>query len=121
MAGQFSKSDTRMTSPRTTRRRASGTNSTLAGTSTTIQLTGGLWYRGLPIAKAYKQGYGNNDAVILMAGFQTQKQLRIIYSYDITISKLTMRSGGAHEISLQYEWPRKAKNRKHRTVPCPKF
>jgi hypothetical protein len=56
-----------------------------------------------------------------MAGIETEHQLRFIYSYDITISKLTMRSGGAHEISLQYEWPRKSKNRKHRIIPCPKF
>lgn len=85
------------------------------------QLLGGLWYRGLPIVKAYQQGYGNDESVILMAGLELDQQFRVIYSYDITISKLTMRSGGAHEISLQYEWPRKAKNRKHRTVPCPKF
>ena len=32
-----------------------------------------------------------------------------------------MKSGGAHEISLIYEWPRKAKNRRHKVVPCPKF
>ncbi len=85
------------------------------------QFTAGLWYRGLPLVKAYKQGYGNNEAVILMAGYQTENQLRFVYSYDVTISKLTMRSAGAHEISLIYEWPRKAKNRKHRIVPCPKF
>lgn len=85
------------------------------------QFTGGLWYRGLPIVKAYKRGYGNNDAVILMVGYQTEKQLRFVYSYDITISKMTMRSAGAHEISLIYEWPMKPKGRKHKVVPCPKF
>jgi len=85
------------------------------------RVTAGLWYRGLPIAKAYQPGYGNSEAVILMAGFETDYQLRFVYSYDITISKLTMRSGGAHEISLIYEWPKKAKSRKHRVVPCPKF
>ncbi|MBK8498722.1 MAG: type IX secretion system membrane protein PorP/SprF [Flavobacteriales bacterium] len=85
------------------------------------QLTGGLWYRGLPLVKAYQPGYGNNDAVILMVGYQTESQLRFVYSYDITISKLTMKSAGAHEISLIYEWPKKAKNRKHKIVPCPKF
>lgn len=81
----------------------------------------GVWYRGLPIVKAYQPGYGNSEAVILMAGFETEHNLRFVYSYDITISKLTMRSGGAHEISLVYEWPKQAKKRKHRTVPCPKF
>lgn len=85
------------------------------------QFTAGLWYRGLPIAKAYKPGYGNNEAVILMIGYQTENQLRFVYSYDITISKLTMRSAGAHEISLIYEWPKQVKKRKHKIVPCPKF
>jgi type IX secretion system PorP/SprF family membrane protein len=85
------------------------------------QLTGGLWYRGIPWLKAYKQGYSNNESIIVMGGYQTEKQLRFVYSYDITISKMTMRSGGAHEISLIYEWPMKPKNRKHKVVPCPKF
>jgi len=84
-------------------------------------LSGGIWYRGLPIVKAYQRGYGNSEAVILMVGYQTENQLRFTYSYDITISKLTMQSGGAHEISMIYEWPRKAKARKHKVVPCPKF
>lgn len=85
------------------------------------RLTLGLWYRGLPIAKAYQPGYGNSEALILMTGFQTESQLRFVYSYDITISKLSMRSAGAHEISMIYEWPRKSKSRKYRTIPCPKF
>ena len=85
------------------------------------QLTGGLWYRGLPIAKAYKQGYGNNDAVVVMMGYQTESQLRFVYSYDVTISKLTYKSGGSHEISLIYEWPKKPKSKKPRIIPCPKF
>ncbi len=85
------------------------------------QFTAGLWYRGLPIVKAYKPGYGNNEAVVLMIGYQTENQLRFVYSYDITISKLTMRSAGAHEISLIYEWPKQVKKRKHKIVPCPKF
>jgi len=85
------------------------------------RLSAGLWYRGLPGVKAYQPGYSNSDAVILMAGYETENQLRFTYSYDITISKLTMKSGGAHEISMIYEWPRKARNRKHKIVPCPKF
>jgi type IX secretion system PorP/SprF family membrane protein len=81
----------------------------------------GLWYRGLPGLKAYKPGYPNHDAVILMAGFQTPKQLRFIYSYDITISWQGVKTGGAHEISLVYEWPARQKNKKFQMVPCPKF
>lgn len=59
--------------------------------------------------------------MVVMAGYQTDSQLRFMYSYDVTISKLSMRSGGAHEISLIYEWPKKPKSRKPRIIPCPKF
>ncbi|MBP6389369.1 MAG: type IX secretion system membrane protein PorP/SprF [Flavobacteriales bacterium] len=85
------------------------------------QLIGGIWYRGIPGLKAYQPGYPNSDAVSLMVGYDTPMQLRIVYSYDVTVSMLTMASGGAHEISLTYEWPRKVKSRKHKIVPCPKF
>lgn len=85
------------------------------------RLSFGLWYRGLPIAKAYKEGYGNSDAVVMMLGMQTDNQLRFTYSYDITVSKLGLKSGGAHEISLIYEWPKKRKGRNYKVVPCPKF
>ncbi len=85
------------------------------------RLSGGLWYRGLPVLKSYEPGNGNHEAVILMAGVETEQQLRIVYSYDITISKLSMRSGGAHEISLVYEWQGQTKKIRHRAVPCPKF
>ncbi|MBK6368933.1 MAG: PorP/SprF family type IX secretion system membrane protein [Flavobacteriales bacterium] len=85
------------------------------------RISGGLWYRGLPLFKAYQQGYSNSESVILMVGFETEKQLRFVYSYDITISKLTLKSAGAHEIGLMHEWPRRAKARRHKVVPCPKF
>lgn len=84
------------------------------------RLTAGIWYRGLPF-KAYAPGYDNSEAVILLVGFETESQLRVGYSYDITVSRMTMRSGGAHEISLTYEWPRKHKTRRLSVVPCPKF
>lgn len=85
------------------------------------QIMWGMWYRGLPALKAYQPGYPNDDSVILMAGYETEYQLKLVYSYDVTVSKMTMKTGGAHEISLIYEWPRKGKNRKYRAVPCPKF
>lgn len=52
---------------------------------------GGLWYR---------QGFANPDAAIALVGFQAGGY-KIGYSYDVTISRLTLgRSGGSHEISL---------------------
>ncbi len=81
----------------------------------------GLWYRGIPGLKSYEPGQPNDEAVVLLLGYETPYQLQVAYSYDVTISKLTMKSGGAHEISVIYEWPKHGKNRKYRSIPCPKF
>ncbi|PCH92203.1 MAG: hypothetical protein COB85_08450 [Bacteroidetes bacterium] len=85
----------------------------------------GVWYRGIPLFKAYKDGYSNNDAIILSVGYKVQDYLSVGYSYDITISKLGLVSHGAHEISIIYEYSRAeykkdAKRRKF-MVPCAKF
>ncbi|PIX32487.1 MAG: hypothetical protein COZ59_13785, partial [Bacteroidetes bacterium CG_4_8_14_3_um_filter_31_14] len=82
----------------------------------------GAWYRGLPLLKSYKPGYSNHDAVALIAGF-IYKDLTIGYSFDITFSKLTMVSGGSHEISLNYQFynPKKAKHHRTKIIPCAKF
>ncbi|OIO99575.1 MAG: hypothetical protein AUJ98_10805 [Bacteroidetes bacterium CG2_30_33_31] len=71
----------------------------------------GLWYR------QFFQGY---DALIIMVGFEYDK-FKFGYSYDITVSKLSNASGGAHEISmgLKFNPPRK-KIRLHEII-CPSF
>ena len=80
----------------------------------------GIWYRGLPI-KNYRQGLYNHDAVVLLLGLK-QANYSIGYSYDLTISGLGMGTGGAHELSLTYEFNTKAKLRKKpKLIPCPKF
>lgn len=83
----------------------------------------GLWYRGLPLAKAYAPGYGNSDAIALLLGVQAGK-LRAGYSYDLSVSKLSTRSGGAHELTLSYEIhtnQRKPYRRGSSSIPCPEF
>jgi len=83
----------------------------------------GLWYRGIPLIKSYAAGYQNNDAIILMAGYeisQTRSSFRVGYSYDMTISRLSSNSAGSHEISLIYEFAQE-KKRKRILVPCAKF
>jgi len=82
----------------------------------------GLWYRGIPLFKSYKKGYSNNDAFAILIGGR-YKQLNVGYSYDITISKLTMVSGGSHEISLSYQFihPKKQKHHRTKIVPCSKL
>lgn len=81
----------------------------------------GLWYRGLPI-KSYQLGYGNNDALVFLFGY-TVKDIRIGYSYDQTISKLTGSTIGSHELTLTYELidKRKKLSKRRKFVPCAKF
>ncbi|PMD93711.1 hypothetical protein BWI97_18060 [Siphonobacter sp. BAB-5405] len=87
-------------------------------------LTLGVWYRGIPI-KQYDLGLNNHDALVFLVGYR-QDNFSIGYSYDATISTLSMASGGAHELSISYTldaffdpkpYPRKRK----RELACPKF
>ena len=82
----------------------------------------GMWYRGIPLFKAYKSGYANNDALALLLGLDLYR-LRIGYSYDITISRLVSSTGGAHEVSLSYQFcdPKARKRKKRIVINCPKF
>jgi len=72
---------------------------------------GGLWFR---------QNFNNPDAVIFLAGFQ-QDWFNFGYSYDLTVSKLTNITGGAHEISLALMFPCPPHKKKLRTINCPTF
>ena len=83
----------------------------------------GLWYRGVPFIKD-DNGYNKNEALVFSMGLLFD-YFEFGYSYDFTISELSARSGGAHEISLQYEFglsPRPGKvKKKHQALPCPTF
>ena len=83
----------------------------------------GAWYRGIPF-KQYQSGIQNNESIILMAGFY-HNGFSFGYSYDINISKLAGLSGGAHEISLIYQWQTDKKIKRKQTgpgpIPCPNF
>lgn len=70
-------------------------------------LTGGIWYR-------------NQDAFITSIGIETDF-FKIGYSYDVTVSKLSLASGGSHEISLGLNFKCKPKRPKFRTISCPSF
>tara|TARA_B100001758_G_C18389480_1_gene602003 strand:+ start:117 stop:1124 length:1008 start_codon:yes stop_codon:yes gene_type:complete len=70
-------------------------------------LVGGVWYR-------------NQDAFILLVGMQ-MGQVKFGYSYDVTVSKLSMATSGSHELSLQLNFVCKPKKRTYRTISCPSF
>ncbi|HEY6162100.1 MAG TPA: type IX secretion system membrane protein PorP/SprF [Bacteroidia bacterium] len=70
-------------------------------------ITGGFWYR-------------NSDAFIILIGVQ-QGLFKLGYSYDVTVSKLSNRSAGSHEISVQMVLACKKCRKAFRTVSCPSF
>ena len=81
----------------------------------------GLWYRGKPWEESVI-GTVNHDALVLELGMYLGK-MTIGYSYDFNISPIATASGGAHEISLMYEFSAKPISRgvkkRNRLIPCP--
>ncbi|MDP4282397.1 MAG: type IX secretion system membrane protein PorP/SprF [Bacteroidota bacterium] len=74
-------------------------------------IIGGLWFR---------HNFENPDALIILAGIH-YKSLRVGYSYDITLSRLSSVSGGSHEISASWQFPCIEKRRHIRAIKCPRF
>jgi type IX secretion system PorP/SprF family membrane protein len=70
-------------------------------------LVGGLWYR-------------NQDSFIVLLGVQ-HGVMKIGYSYDVTVSKLTNASAGSHELSLGLQFFCKKPRPKFRPGICPSF
>jgi type IX secretion system PorP/SprF family membrane protein len=78
----------------------------------------GLWYRGIPLMTSQA-----GDAIIGLVGIKTSS-VHIGYSYDFTISNLISSTGGAHELSLIYEFNNLSlgqRNKRIRAIPCPEF
>lgn len=71
-------------------------------------LVGGLWYRG-------------RDAFIMLIGLDLDNGMRVGYSYDVTVSKLTNATAGAHEITLGWMFKCKKPQKKYRLHVCPSF
>jgi type IX secretion system PorP/SprF family membrane protein len=76
-------------------------------------LTFGMWYRQTSV---------NADALIFMAGLRFNN-LRVGYSYDLTISKASTTTVGSHEISfaVDIKTPRLNRVRKPLQIKCPDF
>ncbi|UTW61225.1 type IX secretion system membrane protein PorP/SprF [bacterium SCSIO 12741] len=85
----------------------------------------GLWYRGIPLKNIEPQ-FINNDAIVILVGYN-KDGFALGYSFDLTVSKLTAAtSGGAHEVSVKFEFASRKNQRKRRRrsrfmIPCPKF
>lgn len=70
-------------------------------------IVGGLWYR-------------NDDSFIVLLGMEVN-HLRLGYSYDVTVSKLTNASAGSHEVTLGYMFSCKKPKAKYRLDNCPSY
>lgn len=82
----------------------------------------GLWYRGLPYKPLNSES--NRDALVLLLGLSLPTGLDVGYSFDYTVSQLGIQSGGAHEISVSYRFPKSnpgAPRPRDTVLPCPKF
>lgn len=64
----------------------------------------------------------NPDALVVLLGYApTEGAWKVGYSYDITISSIANNLGGAHEISLSYQFPCPERKRRNTAIKCPKF
>lgn len=75
----------------------------------------GVWWRGMPGGNDVKR----IDAIAFMVGYKWD-QISVGYSYDFTISRLGLGSGGSHEVSLIYEFKVNTR-KKWKAIPCPTF
>lgn len=81
----------------------------------TEPLSFGVWWRGMPKNSSTRR----IDALAFMVGYKWD-QVSLGYSYDFTVSKLGLNSGGSHEISFIYEFKVLTK-KKWKAIPCPTF
>lgn len=67
------------------------------------QLNAGMYVNMYPFVAGlwFRNNFESTDAIIVLLGFQ-QKQYKIGYSFDYTVSRLGIKAGGAHEISIAW-------------------
>ena len=102
-------------------------NVIIANQGRDLQFNAGLMagFNVLYFGSWFRYAFNNPDALILLVGVRKGK-LRMGYSYDVTISRLTGRTGGSHELSLVFNWSGSDDNSLHPHVdkayiPCPEI
>lgn len=88
------------------------------------QLNAGLYINKYPFVLGgwFRHNFSNPDAAIVLVGI-TWNNLRFGYSYDFTVSKVGGSSGGAHEVSLSWNFCiyKQEKRRTIRAIKAPMF
>jgi type IX secretion system PorP/SprF family membrane protein len=85
-------------------------------------ISAGLWYRGVPLDRNdTEERLYDRDALIFKFGLLFPK-FQVGYSYDFTLSGLGAASGGAHEISIIFNFLTEVSDRRKKEfIPCPTF
>ncbi len=86
------------------------------------QLNGGMYINMFPFVGGVwlRHTFGNPDAVIVLLGCQ-QKNFKLGYSFDYTVSSLSLKSGGAHEISLTWSFHKSIDPNRFHEMRNPEF
>ncbi|MEN8225006.1 MAG: type IX secretion system membrane protein PorP/SprF [Bacteroidota bacterium] len=87
------------------------------------QLNIGMYVNKRPfiVGAWFRHNFENVDAIVPMVGLEW-KGLKVAYSYDITLSQLKGATGGAHEVSVGYQFNcLNQKRRRERAISCPSF
>jgi len=82
------------------------------------QLNIGLYFAKEPFVVG--AWYRNQDAFIVVVGVH-KGILKFGYSYDLTVSKLSISTGGSHEVSVGFYLHCRPKKRRFRPLQCPSF
>lgn len=88
------------------------------------QLNFGLYVskRPLVLGAWFRHNFSNPDAIVALIGLKFNN-IRIGYSYDITVSNIGGSSGGAHEVSFAWDFCiyKQENRRRIRTINSPSF
>jgi type IX secretion system PorP/SprF family membrane protein len=86
------------------------------------QMNAGLYLNIYPFVAGlwFRYNFENPDAAIALLGFE-YNQFKIGYSYDYTVSRLTNATGGAHEVSVAWQFACLERSTKIKAIKCPTF
>lgn len=86
------------------------------------QLNAGIYVARYPLVLGgwFRHNFENPDAFIALIGLHYMA-LKLGYSYDITLSKLKGNTGGAHEVSVAWQFPCVEKKRRIKAIKSPGF
>jgi type IX secretion system PorP/SprF family membrane protein len=86
------------------------------------QVNAGIYIVRIPVVVGgwFRHNFENADAFIVLVGIN-YKNLKIGYSYDITVSPIKTNTGGAHEISITWQFNFKERLRRIHPLNAPGF